>query len=96
MKKNKILETLAIKTGIKESDIENLFMNYMMLSSVSLRKEGEIELPFFGVFRLKRLPARRRQVKDFSTMKQVFINMPAEDKLSFRAFKDALRLIYGK
>ena len=88
----KIYARLSTATGMSKNEIDLFLLKFIKIITSDLHRKGECVLPYLGKFTLKRMPPRRRIVKDFATGNRTTINVPAEDKLKFKINKSYSKL----
>jgi len=88
----KLYSQLSSESGMSKDEIDIFILKLIKIITKDLNRTGKAILPYFGVFSLKRMPSRKRVVKDFETGETITINIPAEDKLKFKINKTYSKL----
>jgi DNA-binding protein HU-beta len=89
MTQTDIVNGLAEKTGLKKTDIKEVFNALSALASAEVKKNGEFTLPGFG--KLVKATRKAREGRNPATGKP--INIPEKTTVKFRlgkAMKDAV------
>ena len=89
MTQTEIISSLADSSGIKRSDIKNMFDTLAALASSEVQKNGEFTLPGFG----KLVKATRKARDGRNPATGAVIKIPAKTTVKFRlgkAMKDAV------
>jgi len=81
---NRIVRT----TGLTKEEINIFILKITKEIINNLHHDGKAIVPFLGKFSLKRMPPRKRKIKDFGTGEYMIIQVPAEDKLKFEINKE--------
>jgi nucleoid DNA-binding protein len=83
---------LSALTGMSAEEIDVFIIKLVKVITGQLNRDGEALVPYLGKFYIKRVPARKRNITDFSTDKRFTIKIPASDKLKFRVNRDFSKL----
>ncbi len=83
---------LSQRTGMSNQEIDMFILTMIKVLKADLDMRGEVIMPYLGKFYLKRLPPRKRSVKDFATDERFTIDIPARDKLKFKVNKELKKL----
>ena len=90
----KLYNRLSSMTGLSNEEVDLFILNLVKILTNELHRSGKTTLPYMGKFFLKRLPPRKREVKDFVTEERHIIEIPARDMLKFtvnKKFKELFR-----
>lgn len=83
---------LSSYTGMSKDEIDVFIIKMIKLISKDLNMKGKAILPYLGKFELKRMPPRKRSIKDFTTGERETVMIPAQDKLKFKINKNFSKL----
>jgi len=88
----KFYASVSRRTGMPKEEIDMLILTMIKVIKADLDMKGEVCMPYLGKFYLKRLPPRKRSVKDFATDERFTIDIPARDKVKFKVNKEFSKL----
>jgi nucleoid DNA-binding protein len=83
---------LSAFTGMSAGEIDVFMIKLVKVITGQLNRDGESLIPYLGKFYIKRVPARKRNIVDFSTEKRFTVKIPASDKLKFKVNRDFSKL----
>lgn len=89
MTQTAIVSTLADKTGLKKSEVKNVFDALTELATSEVKKNGEFTVPGFG--KLKKTNRKAREGRNPAT--GAIIKIPAKTTVKFsvgKAMKDSV------
>jgi len=89
MTQTAIVSTLADKTGLKKSEVKNVFDALVDLATGEVRRNGEFTIPGFG--KLKKTNRKAREGRNPAT--GAVIKIPAKTTVKFsvgKAMKDSV------
>ena len=81
-------------TGMSKDEVDLFILKMIQIFTKDLKHDGEVIVPYLGKFYLKRMPPRKRSVKDFGSDERFTVKIPAQDKLKFtinKAFSKLFR-----
>jgi nucleoid DNA-binding protein len=79
---------LSNSTGMSKDEVDIFILKMIKFLTDNLHRSGETIVPYLGKFKLRRMPPRKRSVKDFDTGKNYMIEVEAQDKLTFQINKE--------
>ena len=82
-----IYKRLSANTSLSKVDIDIILLKLIKIITNDLNHNGACVVPYLGKFSLKRMPPRKRVIKDFTTGERTTVNIPAQDKLKFKINK---------
>lgn len=88
----KLYSDLSRQTGMSKQEVDMFILSMIRVFKAELNMTGKTIMPYLGKFYLKRLPSRKRSVKDFVTDERYIIDVPARNKLKFKVNKKFKRL----
>jgi len=68
---------------MSKDEIDLFILKLIQILTQELHKKGEVIVPYIGKLYLKRMPPRKRSVKDFGSDERFIVKIPAQDKLKF-------------
>lgn len=83
---------LSALTGMSAEEVDVFLLKLTKIVTGELNRKGESLIPYLGKFYLKRVPARKRNIKDFVTDERITVKIPAQDKLKFKVNKEFSKL----
>lgn len=87
-----LYQKISRLTGMSNEEIDMFILTMIKVLSSDLNRNGKVILPYMGQFHLKRMPPRKRCIKDFATGDTHTIQLPAMDKLKFTINKQFSKL----
>lgn len=88
----KLYTRLSRTTGMSKDEVDLFVLKIVQILEADLHRSGEVILPYLGKFYLKRMPPRKRSVKDFGSDERFTVTIPAQDKLKFKVNKQFRKL----
>lgn len=87
-----LYKRLSTATGMSKNEVDLFILKLIKIINSDLHRTGKAVLPYLGTFTLKRMPPRKRSVKDFETGERSIVKIPAQDKLKFKISKSYSKL----
>jgi len=72
---------------MSKNEVDLFILKMIQVFKQYLNHDGEVIVPYLGKFYLKRMPPRKRSVKDFGSDERYIVKIPAQDKLKFKVNK---------